>query len=91
MYADGQGPKPKEIKLYEDCVYWHTLPVAGGIWEQPYGVLDRSRTAVNIYDAIKAYNQHWSEPGWVDDNPEVLKTMVLYWDLRDEVEKNGRV
>lgn len=86
-YADGEGEKPRELELYEQCVYWRTLPRAGGILDQPFGLLDRMKSVQNVVELVQNYNANWTIEGWLDQNPTVLKWMSQIWTLREE--ENG--
>ena len=86
LYASGQGPKPRELALYERFKFWGALPRGGGQLDQPYNLLDAMQTAVNVYSAVKAYTEHWTEEGWLTNNPGVVETMTLYWKVRDGTE-----
>jgi len=46
---------PPELKIAIQCKGWDALPYAGGILDQPYGLLDRLGSIYNIYIAHKKY------------------------------------
>lgn len=75
------------MKLYEDCLYWRTLPHSGGMLDQPYGMLERMQAAQQVAMAIGTYNEHWTEPGWIEGNPETMRIVMEYWRLREEAER----
>lgn len=86
-YADGEGEKPGELELYEQCIFWHVLPRAGGVLDQPFGLLDRMKSLLNVVEVVKSYNTNWAIEGWLDKNPKVLKWVTLIWNLREEAER----
>jgi hypothetical protein len=55
--ADGKGPPPGELQLAWQARGWGALPEAGGLLDQPAGLLDRMSTALSVYDALAAYKK----------------------------------
>jgi hypothetical protein len=74
------------LTLYEQCFYWNKLPKAGGILDQPYGLLDRLMKAQRVYEIIRSYNAATDKGQWMEDNPDETIVVVAYWDLREAEE-----
>ena len=53
--AEGKGPPPPELRLYWECRDLGALPRAGGVQDQPAGLIQRMRAANNVYTVQKAY------------------------------------
>lgn len=77
MFKHGSAP-PKELYLAWHCERWNALPHAGGIMDQPAGLLDKMAYAQNVYNVIKSYErvtvQGMSQ--WVTDNPDAWALIV---------------
>ena len=56
-YAEGKGEAPPELRLAFRCQQWNSLPVSGGILDQPAGLVERMTTALNVYNAMKSWKQ----------------------------------
>lgn len=82
-YADGEGMKPKELTLYDQCFYWRQLPKSGGILDQPYGLMERLRLAQVVYHAVRDYNAAADKSAWMEGNPDMMRIVTNYWDLRE--------
>lgn len=54
-YAEGKSAPPDELRLAFRCQQWNALPSAGGILDQPAGLVERMTVASNVYYAWKAY------------------------------------
>ena len=54
-YAEGKGDAPPELRLAFRCQQWNSLPVSGGILDQPAGLVDKMTVAINVYHGMKAY------------------------------------
>ena len=53
--AEGKGPPPGELTLGWQAKCWGALPEAGGLKDQPAGLLEKMSTCVSVYDAMRAY------------------------------------
>jgi hypothetical protein len=64
-----------------DAQTFHALPEAGGLLDQPAGLLKRMWTVGRIYYGFKAYRQYALVPGegtkWKMMNPEIMR-LVSY-------------
>jgi len=53
--AEGKGPPPGELTLAWQAQSWQALPEAGGLRDQPAGLLDRMGASLRVHDAMRAY------------------------------------
>lgn len=75
--AEGQGAPPPELELYWQCTRYHALPRAGGVLDQPAGLMRRVGTAGSIYETWgrfiysdptefrERYPQQWRTVGYI--------------------------
>ena len=67
-----------------ECEDYHALPVSGGVWEQPAGLLKKMRQVNNVYRAYSRYEEQGKQPGntakWKKDNQAI-------WDIIEWVEE----
>lgn len=54
MLRDDEPP-PAELKIAWDCERWHTLPEAGGLYDQDSQLMTRMVGLTNIYNACSAW------------------------------------
>lgn len=74
-YVEGKGPLPNELELAFYARDFHALPEAGGVYDQPAGMVRRMKNALDVYnlwrewktldaerkgDWIKAHPGRWS-------------------------------
>jgi len=82
--AEGKGPPPGELVLAWHAQSWSTLPEAGGLRDQPAGLLERMSSVLHVYDAMKAYAD--SPPGHEDEfakrNPRAWEIVLSVLSLR---------
>lgn len=94
--ACGEDPRPKppeppptppsELRLAWQSVSYHALPEAGGILDQPAGLLSKMTHLYNVWFAHKAYRQHdlRKHKEWVEANPELYAIILQVNKLREE-------
>jgi hypothetical protein len=84
-YVNGKSPPPKELDLVWQCERYHSLPLAGGILDQPHNLMMNMNIAINIYTA-------WSE--WKKCDPENtgdwIKRNPKLWHICDDIIKSGK-
>lgn len=69
-YASGATTTPPpELRLALQCQQYHALPVAGGILDQPAGLMDKLNAVYNTYSAWAEYMRHPYKATWATDNP----------------------
>jgi len=83
----GDGAPPDLLLLALDCEKYQALPVSGGVWEQPAGLLAKMRKVVNVYRAYSLYQSHGNKPGeiakWKRENEAVWNIIEWVEELRD--------
>jgi len=75
------------LLLALDCEKYQSLPVSGGVWEQPAGLLAKMRKVVNVFRAYSLYQSHGNKPGeiakWKRENEAVWNIIEWVEELRD--------
>ena len=65
----GTPPTP-ELQLALDCSNYGTLPYAGGLEEQPAGLMDDLRRLANIYNSFyDMVHAKLDQKRWSEENP----------------------
>lgn len=74
---------PRELRLALQSRTWGVLPEAGGLLDQPFGLLNRMTLALNVFDACRAAKAapDWSK--WAESNPDAAETYAWVMSLRD--------
>lgn len=67
--ARDNATPPKDLALYWQ-IQRYGLPFAGGFMDQPAGMLRRSETAGNVYEAYSSWYTAPSRSGWQARNPQ---------------------
>jgi len=82
--AEGKGPPPGELTLAWQAQSWQALPEAGGLRDQPAGLLDRMGASLRVYDAMRAFADR--PPGHEDEfsqkNPRSWEIVLGVLSLR---------
>ena len=82
--AEGKGPPPGELVLGWQAQSWQALPEAGGLRDQPAGLLERMSTSLRVYEAMKTYAD--SPPGYEGEfakrNPRAWAIVLGVMELR---------
>ena len=78
------GDPPPDLALAFSCRRWGCLPEAGGLLDQPAGLIRRMSIAENVYNVLRgmAESDNWAE--YFQKNPQAEK---LYKQVREM--KNG--
>lgn len=78
---------PPLLELGFDCEHYHALPLPGGIWDQPAGLLRKIRSAMNVYHAFKQYQRGGKKAGemakWRKENEDMWQIVSEINGLRD--------
>lgn len=85
----GQGDAPPPLSLAWECEHWRALPVAGGLYAQPYTVMRQMTAALNVYRAHAAYREALTggnTAAWADANPDAW---ALVCEMESERSANG--
>ena len=82
--AQGDGSMPAELELGLQCERWGALPEAGGLLDQPLGLMARLAAAVNVYKAFKSEQQRgkMTLTDWSNSNPAAWQTMARIEKMR---------
>ena len=51
--AEGKGFVPEELRLAFRCQQWGSLPMSGGLLDQPAGLVEKMTVAINVFNAWK--------------------------------------
>jgi hypothetical protein len=81
-FAEGKTKEPpRELSLLWECDRFHVLPRAGGLLDQPFGLMQRMRVCENVYHAL----QLWKSEKWVTfekNHPDEFKIVQHVITLR---------
>lgn len=84
---EGVNP-PRLLAKYLDCLYFRTLPKAGGLDDQPAGLLDRMSYLHQVAEAVRAYEKDGKAPGeqaaWCKKHPQWWKLIKEIRELRKQ-------
>lgn len=90
--ACGRNPKappPRELKLAWQAISYHALPEAGGLLDQPAGLLSRMTACYNAWQAFRSWQQ--ADPTkrqeWIEANPELHAIKIELDRLQREMER----
>lgn len=81
---DNKLPPPPELELARQAVYWSTLPRAGGLLEQPAGLLEKMRQALEVWKAFRAWKEAdpLKQAAWKKAHPAEWKIVKSVRELR---------
>ena len=84
--AEGIGSMPADLELALHCERWNALPEAGGLLDQPLGLVSRMTALLNIYRAMSAEQNrgNMSLVEFSKSNPDSYKIMIKIHNLRQE-------
>jgi hypothetical protein len=90
-YARGEIAHPPELlELGFQVEQYGALPTAGGLYDQPAGLMQKLRMVMNVYHAHRQYYKNGNKPGeaakWKQEH-EDLYDIVL--DIKELREQNG--
>jgi len=89
------GKPPPLLRQAWQLKRWHALPEAGGLRDQPAGLLQRMGHVADVYEAHRAYRTAlYSYPDtglgqWEARNPDVMTILQRVRRLKREIESNG--
>jgi len=68
------------------CQQWNALPVAGGILDQPAGLVDRMSIALNTYNAMSAWHKRdvKKDGEFVRNYPDTWRIVQAVMELRQK-------
>jgi hypothetical protein len=83
----GDGPPPPELRLLWRIDRYHALPEAGGLNDQPAGLLDRLTILGNVYTAFKSLHTTNDIVTFAKNSPDMMKIVSTVLELeRDGTE-----
>lgn len=82
------GEPPGELlELALDCVRHKTMPRAGGIWEQPAGLMEKLRILHNVHDSYyDMVNTSMDQQKWTEAYPGKFSIVARVGRMRSELE-----
>lgn len=93
QFGPDEHPPPPELKLAWQTREYGVLPEAGGLRDQPAGLLDRMDAAYHTHRAVKAwarafYHGSGSFNQWAQKNEDVWRVVKEYHKYKEEFD-NG--
>jgi len=87
--VDREGGMPAELELALQCQQWGVLPEAGGLMDQPLGLLNRMGAALNAYSAFKSEKNRGnvSLSEWSRRSPDAWRVVARIERMR--MDENG--
>lgn len=67
------GSPPPEVEMVLQIRRWGALPEAGGLLDQPAGLMRRLAVAENVYTAYRELSR---DPAYAERNPWALEIMA---------------
>lgn len=82
---------PAELLMAFDCERYSCLPAAGGVLDQPAGLLRKMTRFMNVYLAFTAYAKadKTKMAAWKKNNSEMWQIVKEVNALRKETKTNG--
>lgn len=80
--ADSGGDPPPLLKLAWQCKRWNALPEAGGLMDQPAGLMEKLSVLDNVYSTMQAWARAKNQGEWSTRNPEGWGLVVKILKLR---------
>jgi hypothetical protein len=76
------------LELGLSCEQYKSLPLSGGVLDQPAGLMRKMRMVLNVFHAFKAYNRDGQKPGemakWRNENQDTWAIVSEIKELRDK-------
>ena len=83
---DNTNPMPHELRQAFLCKQWG-LPKAGGLDDQPAGLVDKMTVCLNVYHAMRSFGVGRADfATWAQTNPEYMDTWLALAELRENGE-----
>lgn len=80
-YAEGKGAPPEELSVWDNWQFFNLPPEAGGLNDQPAGLLQRIRIVLDVISAWRDYRTNGTRAGemaaWRDAHPREFK--IVRW------------
>jgi hypothetical protein len=81
-YGRGEGEPPPELELALQAHRWGVLPEAGGLRDQPAGLLRRMTAAENVYNVYVALEHSDDYAKFINANPGAARMIEMVNGLR---------
>ena len=81
---DDKATPPPELALYRRAQTYGGLPRAGGLDDQPAGLLDRMSASANVYRAWRGLAQASNKVEWQSAHPDEWAVCQTVMKLRRE-------
>ena len=82
--ARSEGPQSPELRLAMQAKAWGTLPEAGGLLDQPAGLIKRMSAVLSAYETITSRRRAKDAIRWIDADP----MRYDYYDWLKTLEEN---
>jgi hypothetical protein len=83
-YCDGDiDEPPRELKLALQCRMWNNLPLAGGILDQPFRLVEKMSLSIRLYDVYSTMLRAENIAQWAKDQPDAYKFFAWAKQVRD--------
>jgi len=82
-------PTPPLLELALHCKTWNSLPRAGGILDQPYGLMQRLTAVYNVYSAFKLFaNERMPghEGDFANEHPAEYELIKLIRNMKNDAQ-----
>lgn len=77
---------PDLLELAFQVDQYKALPVSGGLYDQPAGLMRKLRQVLNVYQAVKLEKEHGRKPGemakWRSENQHTWNIVLDISELR---------
>ena len=85
LCAEGKAGPPPELRLAWQCSQFRALPVAGGVLDQPAGLLARMEQLLSVWRAWLSWSRRKAghEGEWVDAHPGEWKIVEQILEMID--------
>lgn len=78
---------PHLLELGMQVDRYNALPLSGGLWDQPAGLMRKITQVLNVYHAVKAYERDGKRAGemakWRSENEDTWAIISHVRNLRD--------
>lgn len=85
LCAEGDGSPPDELVEWWQCEELHVLPEAGGLRDQPAGLMHRLRTLGHVYRALKAWKDRGEGSSSETSEMRFARMYPDYWQVVQRV------
>lgn len=87
--ARKRTPPPPELVLAWRCEQYRTLPRAGGLWDQPFGLVEKMTVCLNVYNACREWARGVGKD-WIKNNRSTFEILQAVWELDKNEQQSDR-